>query len=116
MYGSMNTVPSPNAEVASREAASIASGQVGLAAHDAHAPPAAAGGGLHQRRHGEHRRAPAQVDASMMDVVGTPASIAGPLGGHLVAQQSDLFGRGAHPGQPGGLDRRAKSAFSARNP
>jgi len=78
--------------------------EVGLAAHHPHAPAAAAGGGLDQRRHvnivghllGRHlddrRRRHAGLDRR-------------PLGGHLVAQQGDLFGRRPHPDQPGGLDR-----------
>ena len=100
MYGSMNTraVAERRLRLACRRL--DGRGELGLVAHDAHPPAAAAGRRLHEHRHRETGRHRAR--RGVVDRRGRHARFDRRLlRRHLVAEQRDLIGRRPDPDQPG---------------
>ena len=111
-YRSQKTVPSPNADAASRRADATASASDSAVADDPHAPAAAAGGRLDQHRElGRPRSGSVQVGS-----IGTPASASSALASILEPIAAIAFGGGPTQVSPASITAAAKSAFSDRKP
>ena len=103
-YRSQNTVPSPNADAASRRAAATASARDSAVPHDAHAPPAAAGGRLDQHRERvDLRRARPTVGS-----IGTPASASSAFASSLEPIIAIAFGGGPTQVSPASITARGE--------
>ncbi len=111
----MNTVPSPNADAASRDAASTASASSSAwrtMRIPRPPPPAAAltSAGMATSSGIE------SGEAASAGVVGTPASIAACFAAILSPSSAICSGVGPIQTMPASITLRAKAAFSARNP